>query len=82
MPAGTLKLACSVCGSVQSKARHGDQCQHGCYVITNCLEWDGQKQRVKFRRHELVGFCARYRTFDELTKFVRTLPRTLAENSP
>jgi hypothetical protein len=76
MPAGTMKLRCEVCHAIDSKGQHNAQCQHGCFRIANGLDYDAQRGRIIFRRHELVGFCSRYRTYDELVRFCRQLSTT------
>jgi hypothetical protein len=73
MPAGTLKLACSVCGTVNSKGQHNGQCDHGCFTVATHLEWNALTRKLVIKHHALVPYLARYRTFDQLTAFVRSL---------
>jgi len=73
MPAGTMKLSCSVCGSVNKRGRHGAQCDHGCFLISRFLEWNGSQKRLRILRAELVPFLSHYRTWDELNSFVHRI---------
>lgn len=82
MPAGTVQTVCRVCRSVQSKARHGDECDYGCFAVFRYMAWNALTRKLVIKHHALVPYLARYRTFDQLTAFCRQLSTTKQASVP
>ncbi len=78
-PARTLRVSCSVCGSVHGKPwadKARELCKHGCYwILAGHIAWDGMRRRVKICTAAAVPLMARYRTYDRLVEAGKSLPQ-------
>jgi hypothetical protein len=68
VPAGTMRLRCSVCGTTASRGSAGEQCRYGCYEIVPGLLWDAARVKLRITRATLVPHLKKYLRWDELKR--------------